>query len=267
MALQALAGQAWRMPTSLVTGPTAGLGRQFALQLAARGHDLVLVARDESRLEALAIEIEADYRASCEVIVADLSKSTQSAKVEKRVRDTHKPIDWLVNNAGFGLNEQFTESKLADEQRLLDVLVRAPMRLTHEALPGMIQRGFGRVIIVSSIASWVTNGTYSAAKAWATVFTEGLEAELAGTGVTATAVCPGYTRTEFHQRAGQDTSSTPDVLWLDAREVVAKAIADADRGRVLSVPGLAYRALGVAARTAPRAWVRRASALAVRRPV
>lgn len=247
------------MPTALVTGPTAGLGRQFALQLAARGHDLVLVARDETRLEELALQLESDFRARCEVIPADLSKSTHCAKVEKRVRDSKNPVDWLVNNAGFGLNRTFRSSALRDEQALLDVMVRAPMRLTHEALPGMIERGFGHVVIVSSVSGWATRGTYSAAKAWATVFTEGLAGELEGTGVHATAVCPGFVRTEFHQRALQDVGNIPEAAWLDAREVVAEAIEDAERGRVVSVPSVRYQAFGALMRIAPRSLVRKLS--------
>lgn len=247
------------MTTTLITGPTAGLGRQFARQFAARGHDLVLVARDENRLDELVVELEAEYRVNCEVIVADLSKTTQCRQVEKRVADPDRPIDWLINNAGFGLKHPFTKTPLADEQRLLDVLVRAPMRLTHEALPGMIDRGFGRVIVVSSIAGWATRSTYSAAKAWATVFTESIACELDGTGVTVTALCPGFVRTEFHQRADLDMSRLPDQAWLDARRVVAKSIADADRGRVLSVPSLRYQTVGALARMAPRRLVRRVS--------
>lgn len=249
------------MTTTLITGPTAGLGRQFALQLAARGHDLVLVARDENRLDELAVQLEAEFRVHCEVLVADLSKTTQCRQVEKRVADRDRPIDWLVNNAGFGLGQPFTKTPLADEQRLIDVMVRAPMRLTHEALPGMIDRGFGRIIVVSSIAGWATRGTYSAAKAWATVFTESVSNDLIGTGVTMTALCPGFVRTEFHDRADQDLTSLPDQAWLDARRVVAKAIADADRGRVLSVPSLRYQTVGALARVAPRRLVRRLSNL------
>lgn len=249
------------MPTSLITGPTAGLGRQFALQLAARGHDLVLVARDETRLAELALQLETDHGTKCEILPADLSKSAECARVEKRVRDSEAPISWLINNAGFGLSQKFIHSPLRDEERLLDVLVRAPMRLTHEALPGMIERGSGRVIVVSSIASWFTVGTYSAAKAWATVFCEAVAADLGGTGVSITALCPGFVHTEFHDRADLEVSDIPPQAWLNADDVVATAISDADKGRVISVPSLRYQTLGVVARLAPRALVRRMSKL------
>lgn len=249
------------MTTSLITGPTAGIGRQFALQLAARGHDLVLVARDETRLTELALQIDTDYGSSCEIIPADLSNLAECAIVEKRLRDPNNPIDWLVNNAGLGLAQSFTESSLNDEQNLLDVLVRAPMRLTHEALPGMISRGRGKVIVVSSVAGWFTTGTYSAAKAWATVFCESIAAELDGTGVSITALCPGFVRTEFHERADMDISSLPARAWLKADEVVAAAIADANKGRVISVPSRRYQAVGAVARIAPRSVVRKLSTL------
>lgn len=250
------------MTTALVTGPTSGLGRQFAIQLAAAGHDLVLVARDETRLTELELELTTSYGIECEVLPTDLSDRTALAAIEERVADPKRPIDWLVNNAGFGLAEPFLGTDVDDEQRLLDVLVTAPMRLTHAALPGMIKRGFGRVIVVSSVASWVTSGTYSAAKAWATVFVEGLAAELGGTDVHATALCPGFVRTEFHERADMKVSNIPGALWLNPADVVSKAIRDCDKGNVLSVPGRQYAALAPMLRVTPRSLVRRMSAMA-----
>lgn len=249
------------MSTALVTGPTSGLGRQFAIQLAAKGHDLVLVSRDETRLTELSIELESEYRISCEVVPTDLSDATQLAVVEKRITETGRPIDWLINNAGFGLAEPFLTSTVNDEQRLLDVLVTAPMRLTHAALPRMVDRGFGRIIVVSSFASWITSGTYSAAKAWATVFVEGLDQELAGLDVHVTALCPGFVRTEFHERAALDVAQIPRQMWLDADDVVATAIKDVEKGRVLSVPGLQYQAMAPMIRLSPRSLVRRMSSM------
>lgn len=249
------------MTTALVTGPTSGMGREFALQLAAKGCDLVLVSRDETRLTEVALEISGSFDVSCEVLPADLSDAKQLAAVEKRVADPNQPIDWLINNAGFGLADPFTETSLAEEQQLLDVLVRAPMRLTHSVLPGMLDRGFGRIIMVSSFASWITSGTYSAAKAWATVFVEGLDQELKDTDVHATALCPGFVRTEFHQRAAMDVAGIPKALWLDAADVVETAIKDCDKGSVLSVPGRQYQALAPMIRLSPRSLVRRMSAM------
>lgn len=249
------------MTTALVTGPTAGLGRQFAIQLAAAGHDLILVARDETRLTELELELNSSYGTQCEVLPTDLSKRGALRAIEKRVADPDRPVDWLVNNAGFGLSKPFMDTTVDDEQRLLDVLVTAPMRLTHAALPGMRERRFGRVVVVSSFASWITGGTYSAAKAWATVFVEGLAAELSNTGVNATALCPGFVRTEFHTRAAMDVSGIPDRMWLDPADVVATAIKDCDKGTVLSVPGVQYQAMAQVLRVSPRSLVRRISAM------
>lgn len=249
------------MTTALVTGPSSGLGRQFALQLAERGYDLILVSRNETRLTELELELSASYDVSCEVMPADLSKRKDVKAIEERLTDPNRPVDWLVNNAGFGLADPFLTSDVDEEQALIDVLVTAPMRMTHAALPGMVERGYGRVIVMSSFASWITSGTYSAAKAWATVFVEGLESEVSGKGVNATAVCPGFVRTEFHERAALDVAGVPRQMWLDPADVVAKAIKDCDKGDVLSVPGVQYQALAPMIRLSPRSLVRRLSSM------
>jgi len=233
---------------ALVTGPTAGIGREIANELSRRGHRLILVARDAQRLEAIASDL-----GDCEVLPADLSDAAQRDGVEDAARD----VDWLVNNAGYGLNQAFVDSDVADEQRMLDVLVTAPMRLTHSALPGMVARGRGRILNVSSVAGWVPFGTYSAAKAWVTVFSESLAAQTP-TDVHVTALCPGFTRTEFHERAAMDVGG-PDWIWLNAGEVARQGIKDCDRGRVLSVPSLRYQALAHVARLAPRSVLRKAA--------
>ena len=245
------------MPTAMITGPTAGIGRAFARALAARGFDLVLVARDPARLQELADEL-AGHGARIEVLPADLADRQQLARVESRIIE--RPIDLLVNNAGFGLKSRFGRSSVDDEQRTIDVMVTAVMRLTHAALPAMVERGHGVVLNVSSVAGWITGGTYSAAKAWVTVFSEGLNAELSGAGVRVTAVCPGFVRTEFHERAGLNMSSVPDWMWLDADAVVAQALRDAARNRPISVTGAHYKAFGALLRHAPRALVHRVGA-------
>lgn len=242
----------------MVTGASAGLGKEFAVQLAAEGHDLVLVARSEERLRELADEVSHLYGVAVEVLVADLGKARDCAIVEARLK-SDEPIGILVNNAGFGVNEAFVGGSLKAEQQMLDVLVTVPMRLCHAVLPGMVARGSGSVINVSSVAGWITSGTYSAAKAYLTTFTEGLAGELAGTGVTATAVCPGFIHTEFHERAGMDMSSVPEQLWLTPKQVVRQALRDAQRGRVISVPGRQYQLLSTFAQYAPRPIVRRIS--------
>lgn len=233
------------MGVALVTGPTAGIGREIAVQLSQQGHELILVSRDEQRLQALADEL-----GNARVLPADLSDRTALAAVEEAAAG----VDWLVNNAGYGLNRSFVDSSVEQEQALLDVLVTAVMRLCHAALPGMVERGRGRILNVSSVAGWVPFGTYSAAKAWVTVFSESLAATTAD-GIHVTALCPGYTHTEFHQRADMHLE-LPEWMWLAASDVAAAGIADCERGRVLSIPGVQYKALATAAQHTPRSVMR-----------
>jgi short-subunit dehydrogenase len=251
------------MPYALVTGPSAGIGAAFARLLAREGYDLVLVARDEARLKALATELEVSLRTHCEIIVADLTTIEGLQLAEQRLGDQARPVEVLVNNAGFGLPTRFVESSIEDEERQLDLLVRAPMRLTHAALPGMIARGRGYVINVGSIAAFIPANTYSAAKSWLTYFSESLHEQLQDTGVRVSVVAPGYTHTEFHQRAGMDMSQVPEALWLDAADVADQAWLDAQRGKALSVPGLQYRTLAGATQFLPRSLLR---SVATRRP-
>ena len=246
------------MATACITGATAGIGRAFALALAARGLDVILVARDVERLRTVKVEIEETFAVNAEILPADLSIPSERGVVETRLADRSRPVSVLVNNAGFGLRTPFVHTDVEDEQRSIDVLVTAVMRLTHAVLPGMVERNFGIVLNVSSVAGWITGGTYSAAKAWVTVFSESLAAEFAGTGIRVVAVCPGFTRTEFHERAGIDMSELPSWLWLDADAVVARALRDAAIGQPISVAGGVYQALSAALRVLPRSLVRRA---------
>ena len=247
------------MTTALISGATAGIGAEFARQLATRGDDLVLVARDEARLSSFADELTARHRVRCEVLVADLTDRQQLSLVEGRLRDDTRPIDLLVNNAGFTVNQGFLGGDLDAEQQMLDVLVTAVMRLTHAAIPGMVGRGTGGVINVSSVAGFIAGGTYSAAKSYATVFSESVDRQLSGTGVHVMALCPGFTHTEFHERAAIDMSDLPDWMWLDAPALVTAALADFGRGKAVSIPGAQYKTLMTVARYAPRPLVRRAS--------
>ena len=243
------------MTTALVTGPTSGIGRAFAQRLAADGHDLVLVSRDAERLHALAAEL-AESGVLAEVLVADLAIAEQRVVVEQRLADRGRPIDVLVNNAGFSINQKFVGGELAREQSLLDVMVVAVMRLTHAAVPGMSERGSGLIINISSVAGFLPFGTYSAAKSWVTFFTQGLATELAGTGVRTIAVCPGFVRTEFHSRAGVDMSMASERVWSSVDDVVDQAMKDLRRGRVLSVTGKQYKALVAITHLLPRDVVR-----------
>jgi short-subunit dehydrogenase len=245
------------MTTALITGATSGLGRGFAEALAAEGHHVVLVARNRERLDALATHLTTNYGIVADVLAADLSVPGPRGKVEKRLRSQDDPVSILVNSAGFGVRQRFVGGDLADEQLMLDVLVTAPMRLTHAVVPGMVERGGGAIINISSVDGWMANSTYSAAKAYVTTFTEGLASELAGTGVSATAVCPGLTHTEFHQRADMDVSQFPEFMWLSVDQVVKQALRDAKKGRAISVAGRQYQAISLAAQYSPRPLVRR----------
>lgn len=254
------------MATALITGASAGLGRAFAVELARRGHDLVLVARDRDRLEELAQELQQQYAVTTEVLTADLADRAQTERVAERLRHAQAPIDLLINNAGFGLKHSFSKGELADEERALDVMVRAVMVLSHAAAGAMRTRGRGGILNVSSVASFAVMGTYSAIKSWVTVFTEALSIELAGTGVSATAVCPGFVHTEFHDRALMNMTALPDALWLDADQVVRGALRDLAAGRAVSVPSATYKAVTAALTLVPRPAIRRVSgALAQRR--
>jgi short-subunit dehydrogenase len=245
-------GQRTGVRTALITGGSVGIGRAFADRLAADGYRLVLVARDTARLDACAAELVERGAPDVAVLPADLLTDEGRARVEARLADAAAPIDLLVNNAGFGLASSFVDNPVEVEERLLDIHVRATLRLTHAALPAMLARGSGAVINVASTAAFVPRGTYSAAKAWMVLFTEGLAAELQGTGVTAMALCPGFTHTEFHQRAGVETADIPGWMWQNAPDVVEAALRDLRRGVPVSIPGARYKALIALSRVVPR---------------
>ena len=238
--------------TALITGATVGIGFSFAQLLASKGYNLILNARSVDALNDRASELRKAFGVEVEILSADLS--TESEKVEEFIR-THQ-IDVLVNNAGFGLNQSFTASSVEDEQRVLDVLVRAPMRLSHAVIPQMKERKSGKIINIASVAGFIAGGHYSAAKAYINVLSESLATELAPFGVTVTSICPGFTHTEFHQRAGMKMNKLPNILWLDSEFLVRKGWSDVCKGRVISVPGWQYKVLRVVISLAPRSYVR-----------
>ena len=240
--------------TALITGATAGIGLEFSRELASRGIQLVLVARNAERLQNVSEELQQAYGINVEVVVADLSLRNDCDVVASRAAQPN--IQLVVNNAGFGLNQSFFEDSVESEQALLDVLVNSVMRVTHSALSVMKERNRGGVINVSSVAGWMTSGTYSAAKSWVTVFSESLAKQLENSPVHVMALCPGFTRTEFQDRAGMRTDTIPNWMWLDANKVVKKGLIDFQAGKPVSVPGAQYKMLSFIARHFPRSIVR-----------
>jgi short-subunit dehydrogenase len=244
---------------ALVTGATAGLGAAFARRLAAEGRDLVLVARDARRLESTAAALRDRYPGAVEVLPADLAAAEGRARVAARIADPARPVDSLVNNAGFTVHPGFPQSSLAEENRMLDVNVRAVLELTYAAVLAMSARGRGEIVNVASVAGLLPRGassSYAAGKAWVISFSEGLHGRLAARGIRITAVCPGLTRTEFHERAGLDLARSPSWLWMDADRVVAEGLAAARAGRAVSIPGRRNRVLTRLGRGLPRPVVR-----------
>ena len=229
-------------PVALVTGPTSGIGHAFTLELARRGYDLVLVARSAGRLEEIATEVRG-LGGEAEVLAADLGDRDSLAVVERRVADAGRPVELLVNNAGFGLKRGLIENDVEDEQLMLDVLVTAVLRLSHAATKAMVERGHGGVINVSSVAGYLPRGTYSAAKAYVTQLSRWSDATYRDRGVRTMALCPGFVRTDFHQRMEVGRDSAPSWLWLDADRLVRDALSDFDKGKAVSVPDVRYKAI------------------------
>jgi short-subunit dehydrogenase len=227
--------------TALVTGATAGIGHAFATHLARRGHDLVLVARDSVRLEEVAAALRSTHGVDVEVITADLVVADQLAVVEARLADRDRPVELLVNNAGFGLKKRFLDNPVEAEHAMLDVLVTAVLRLSHAALGPMTERGRGGIINVSSVAAFLPRGTYAAAKAWVNSFSEWAANEYRAQGVTVMALCPGFTKTEFHER--MEVTRGSGFMWLDVDFLVEQALSDFDKGRTYSIPGAQYKAI------------------------
>jgi short-subunit dehydrogenase len=240
---------------AVITGPTAGIGRSFATALAREGHDLILVARDEDRLRSVAAELRGQYAVKCTVLVADLADLDATRVVEERVR--RSGVNVLVNNAGFGLQRSFEVNDVEAEQRGLDVLVRAVLRLTHAALEPMLARGSGDIVNVSSVAGFLPRGTYGAHKAWVTDFSAWAHGHYAQQGLRVLALCPGFVRTEFHTRMDADMSRIPSWMWLAADDVVAAGLRDLRANKAISIPSRRYQALVAASKLTPKGVIER----------
>jgi hypothetical protein len=244
---------------ALITGASSGIGAAFARRLASEGYGLVLVARRDARLRSLAGELEREFRIHAGVFPADLSDAVQVKRLETRISGIQE-LEILVNNAGFGVPGEFAEIEAGQSAEMIQVHVVAAVRLCRAALPGMISRGRGMIINVSSIAAFMAgpkNVTYSATKAYLNLFSEGLRDELEGTGVRIQALCPGLTHTEFHDRPGYEDykKKIPEFLWMTAEEVVGESLDSLEKNRALCIPGFKNRLIVLLIRNRPGAFL------------
>ena len=248
------------MSLALVTGASSGIGAAFARALAAEGYDLVVVARDGQRLAEQGAELSTRHGITVTPLAADLTTEEGCAAAEARLTEVATPVDLLVNNAGMALNLSFLRTTPDDLDRMLALNVQAVQRLTRAALPGMVERGGGDVINVSSVAGFMAmpGSTYAASKAWVTNFSESVGLAVRRHGVRVLALCPGFTRTEFQQRAGIDRGGLPSWLWLSADEVVRVGLRDLRRGKLVSVPDWRYKTAVFGLRYGPRRLIQRA---------
>lgn len=249
--------------TALITGATSGIGAEFARQLAHRGYNLVLTGRNEDRLRTAAEDLAREFQVGTEYISADLSTAEGVGRVGRRLEEPDIAV--LVNNAGYGLKNSFEQNDLSTELDHLNVLVAAPLQLTHTALNTMLSRpagadgtaGGGHIINVASVAGFLPRGTYSAAKTWLISFSRWANAHYRGRGITVTALCPGFVHTEFHQRMEMDKSRYPGWMWLAAERVVREGLADAFAGKAVSIPTRRYKVLATIGTHAPQALLAR----------
>lgn len=242
---------------ALVTGATSGIGHAYARELARRGQDLVIVARTTERLESIAEQLSSKHRVKVDVVTADLTTPEGLQAVVNTLTDSAHPVDLLVNNAGASLAGWFGTTDIADEDRQLDLLVRAPMHLMDAAVKSMSGRGGGQIINVSSVAAFTPRGVYSAHKAWLLNLSQWADIHYSDVNISVQALCPGFVRTEFHQRGQMDVSGVPRWMWLKADKVVAASLKDLDKGKSVSIPSLRYKVLATLARYLPKGLVTR----------
>lgn len=255
-------------PIALVTGASSGIGEHLTRRLAERGHDLVLVARDEHRLDTLAKELAAAFGATAQVLPADLTDPEQLQLIEARCHDRSAAIDVLVNNAGVGSFGSFHTLDVDAEIREIQLNVIALVRLTHAAIAEMLPRGKGGILNVSSLAGFQPgpmNATYGATKAFVTSFTEAVHEEVKGTGVAVTALCPGFTRTGFQAAANVPQGDIPAFMWQDADQVATFALDALTKNRAIAVPGTVNKLLGAFSSVTPHAVTRRVGAAVIQR--
>jgi short-subunit dehydrogenase len=242
---------------ALITGASSGIGEAFARRLAEQGYDLIITGRREERLKALADELSRAHGVAVEAIVADLADPEGIEVLARRIGSA-VDLELLINNAGFGSSRRFHEADLKGQEAMVRVHILATMALTYAAIPNMIRRGSGAIINVSSLAGFAPlpgNATYSGTKAFLSAFSEALSLELARTGVKVQALCPGFTKTEFHSRLGLDTASLRSrglIRWMTAEEVATASLDCLAKGRVICIPGWGNKALFHLLRFVPR---------------
>jgi hypothetical protein len=247
--------------TALVTGASSGIGAAFARVLAGHGYGLVLTARRADRLDALAAELRRAHGVRASTVVADLADPAAAAEIVSSAAAQQLAIDVLINNAGFGVPGSYAKTTWAEQQRFLQVLVTAPAELAHRVLPGMIERGWGRIVNIASLAGILPgvagHTLYAASKALMISFSESLALENAQHGIHVTASCPGFTLSEFHDVTGTraKVSRMPRFMWLTADEVASQSYDAVMAGRIVYVPGRANRAIATLARALPRGAV------------
>lgn len=226
--------------SAMVTGASSGIGAIYADRLAKRGHDLVLVARNAERLDALAERLRKETGRRVEVVVADLGDSGQLFGVEQLLRTRHD-ISLLVNNAGIGAVAPLLQSDVAAMEAMINLNVSALTRLTYAVVPGFVSRGGGTIINISSVVALypeLLNGVYGASKAFVLALTQSLQHELSDKGVRIQAVLPGATATEFWSTAGLPHENLPQEIVMGAEEMVDAALSGLDLGEVVTVPAL-----------------------------
>lgn len=248
--------------TALVTGASAGIGRAFARELATRGYDLVLTARRRERLDALAAEMIARHRVQAHVLAENLADRAAPERLVAALAAEGIAVDVLVNNAGFGVPGRYAGTSWPEQRDFLQVMVVAVSELTHRLLPGMLNRGWGRIVNVASLAGLLPgvpgHTLYAAAKAFVITFSESLALETAAHGIRVTASCPGFTLTEFHDVTGTrpQVSTLPGWMWIDADRVASESIDAVMAGRTIYVPGRIHRSIARVAGILPRSLAR-----------
>ncbi len=253
---------------AVITGASSGIGAMFARKLAARGYDLLLVARREDRLRSLALELAETYHVSGDVLAADLTDDAGRERVAERIRGASN-LGLLVNNAGFGTLGFFADTDVESQLQMHRLHVLATVHLTHAALANLVPRGEGGVINVSSVAAFAQtagSASYCATKAWMNSFTACVYAELKAqkSPVKVQALCPGFTLSEFHDTLGMDRSPIPKNLWLTADFVVGESLRGFDEGKLFVIPGWRYKLIAMFMKSLPGWALRKMSARGAR---